>query len=241
LRDHVAALLAPWDRNKTLTALAEPVTAPHDGGALFPDDSGARKSGHATAYVSRQYLSSRGQVGNGIVAATTARARAKGIEFRALVAECFYGSSESPRFIAELDRAATPYVAAVEPRRNCPLPPADMAGIVSLYGLRGWTEQDDKPVKHELGWADFQVRSGQAIQREPPVVSDPLSSDHNRPAESRSQPVRLRGSRQPVQPRTRQPGHRPGQGHRDQPLLVTLTNNPVAANRARRHCPHQQV
>nr|WP_281066786.1 transposase [Streptomyces inhibens] len=233
MRDYVAALPAPRDRNKTLTALAEPVTAPHDGGALFPDDSGARKSGHATAYVSRQYLGSRGQVGNGIVTATTARARAKGIAFRALVADCFYGPNENPHFIAELDRAATPHVAAVEPRKNCPLPPADMAGIVILYGLRGWTEQEDKPVEHELDWADFKVRSGQAIQREPPVVSDPPSSDHNRLADTRSRPVRLRGIRQPVQPRTRQPGHRPGQGHRDQPLVVTLTNNPVAANRRR--------
>jgi hypothetical protein len=83
LRDYVAALPAPRDRSKTLTALAELVTASHDGGALFQDDPGARKSGNA-------------------------RARAKGIAFRALVAECFYGRSESPHFIAELDRAATP-------------------------------------------------------------------------------------------------------------------------------------
>ncbi|WP_327426940.1 hypothetical protein [Streptomyces sp. NBC_01236] len=87
MRDHVTALPAPGDRNKTLTALAEPVTAPHDGGALFPDGSGALKSGHAAAYVSRQYLGSRGQVGNGIVAATTARARAKDIVFRSPVAD----------------------------------------------------------------------------------------------------------------------------------------------------------
>lgn len=66
-----------------------------------------------------------------------------------------------------------------------------MAGIVSLYGLRGWTEQDDEPVKRELDRADFQV-----IQREPPVVSDSPSSDHDRPADTRSWPVRLRGSLQ---------------------------------------------
>ncbi|WP_406432902.1 transposase [Streptomyces sp. NBC_01589] len=41
---------------------------------MFPDDSGDRKSGHATAYVSRQYLGSRGQVRNCMVATTTARA-----------------------------------------------------------------------------------------------------------------------------------------------------------------------
>lgn len=51
-------------------------TAPHDGGALFPDDSGDRKSGHATAYVSRQYLGSRGQVRNGIDMAGTSDVRA---------------------------------------------------------------------------------------------------------------------------------------------------------------------
>ncbi|MET9894717.1 hypothetical protein ABZZ47_31795 [Streptomyces sp. NPDC006465] len=96
---------SPRARGRTPTGLVEPATAPHDGGALAQHGSGARKSGHATAY--------------------------------------------------------------------CPLPPADMAGIVSpfgivrLYVLRGWTEQDDKPVKHELVLADVQVRSGQAIQREP--------------------------------------------------------------------------
>ncbi|QLH25383.1 hypothetical protein [Streptomyces sp. Rer75] len=108
--DYVAALRARRDRDRTLTVLAEPMTAPHDGGALFPDDSGGRNARHATACVSRQYLGSRGH-----------------------------------------HRAATPYVGAVEPRKNCPLRSADLAGIVSLYGLRDWTEQDDKPVEHELG------------------------------------------------------------------------------------------
>lgn len=135
---------------------------------MFPDDSGDGKSGHATAYVYRQVLGTCGQVGNGIVAATTARARAKGIAFRALTTDCFHGPSESPHFVAEPDRAATPYAAVVGPRKNCQPPPADMAGIVSLHGLRGRTEQGSQPVKHELGWADFHFRSGQAIQREPP-------------------------------------------------------------------------
>lgn len=112
MRDYVTALLAPRERNKTLTALAQaepvigathrevqrlqwflsesswehepindrridllraaPVTAPHGDGALLLDDSGDRKSGHATAYVSRQYIGSRAQIENGIVAVTTA-------------------------------------------------------------------------------------------------------------------------------------------------------------------------
>ncbi|WP_151482272.1 transposase [Streptomyces albicerus] len=68
-----------WDHEPVTdrwTDLLMPASAiaPHDAGALFPDDSGDCKSGHAAAYRSRQYLGSRGQVGNGIVAATTAQA-----------------------------------------------------------------------------------------------------------------------------------------------------------------------
>jgi DDE superfamily endonuclease len=43
--------------------------------------------------------------------------------------------------------------------------PADLAEVVRLYGLRVWVEQGYKQVKHELGWADFQVRSDRAIRR----------------------------------------------------------------------------
>ena len=44
-------------------------------------------------------------------------------------------------------------------------PPADLAELVRLYGLRQWVEQGYKQVKQELGWADFQVRSDRAIRR----------------------------------------------------------------------------
>jgi hypothetical protein len=43
--------------------------------------------------------------------------------------------------------------------------PADLAEVVGLYGLRNWVEQGYKQVKHELGWADFQVRGDRAIRR----------------------------------------------------------------------------
>jgi hypothetical protein len=45
------------------------------------------------------------------------------------------------------------------------LAPADLAEVVRLYGLRNWVEQGYKQVKHELGWADFQVRGDRAIRR----------------------------------------------------------------------------
>ena len=50
-------------------------------------------------------------------------------------------------------------------RPRAPFPPADLAEVVRLYGLRNWVEQGYKQVKGELGWADFQVRSDRAIRR----------------------------------------------------------------------------
>ncbi|MGH3170920.1 MAG: transposase, partial [Trebonia sp.] len=100
-RECLAGLLAPRDRNKTLTALAgaepvtgsklptvqrlqfflsesvwdpervnarrlelllaDPATAPDDGGVLVIDDSGDRKDGTATAHVGRQWLGRYGK------------------------------------------------------------------------------------------------------------------------------------------------------------------------------------
>jgi hypothetical protein len=48
---------------------------------------------------------------------------------------------------------------------DSPAPPADLAEVVRVYGLRHWVEQGYKHVKHELGWADFMVRSDRAIRR----------------------------------------------------------------------------
>ena len=42
---------------------------------------------------------------------------------------------------------------------------ADAAEVYRIYRLRDWIEHYYKPAKHELGWADFQVRSGKAIVR----------------------------------------------------------------------------
>lgn len=48
---------------------------------------------------------------------------------------------------------------------DSPVPPADLAEVVRIYGLRTWIEQSYRQVKQELGWADFMVRSDQAIRR----------------------------------------------------------------------------
>jgi hypothetical protein len=72
---------------------------------------------------------------------------------------------------ATLPKLTTWYVVTNLPRPGRrrrgrpPFPPADLAEVVRLYGLRNWVEQGYKQVKHELGWADFQVRSDRAIRR----------------------------------------------------------------------------
>lgn len=277
--------------------MADSRTAAHGDGVLVIDDSGDRKSGHASEYVARQYIGSRGKVEEGIVAVTTCwadeevywpvhtvpyqpaerlpggkqdpgfrtksqiatelvkRARDAGIRFRAVVADADYGPSRGPVVVEDLDRTNVPYVVAFSPTtqihrddgppltpaqaaaevpfsspskpgrwhritrqlrdgrteqwwaadvvcgpygpnrarrmvvatvdpktlpgtntrylatnlprrsRRGPHAPATAAEILRLYSLRNWVEQEYKQVKRELGWADFQVRSGEAIQR----------------------------------------------------------------------------
>src|SRR5256886_8765078 len=110
-REYLAGLLAPRDRNKTLTALAgagpvtgaqhpavqrlqfflsesrwdpervnarrlelllaDPATAPHEGGVLVIDDSGDRKDGVKTAQVGHQWLGRYGETDKGVVTVTT--------------------------------------------------------------------------------------------------------------------------------------------------------------------------
>jgi hypothetical protein len=72
---------------------------------------------------------------------------------------------------AALPAASTWYLTTNLPRPGSPraaaspLPAADLAEVVRLYGLRMWVEQSYKQVKQELGWADWQVRTDRAIRR----------------------------------------------------------------------------
>lgn len=78
---------------------------------------------------------------------------------------------------AGLPEKATWYLATNLPHPEAPHaatgphPPADLAEIVRLYGLRPWIEQSYKQIKDELGWADFQVRSDRAIRRHQTLVN----------------------------------------------------------------------
>ncbi|MGI5508724.1 IS701 family transposase [Streptomyces sp. CA-106131] len=76
-----------------------------------------------------------------------------------------------------LPEKATWYLATDLPRpgspraAESPYPPADLAEVVRIYGIRNWIEQGYKQVKDELGWADFQVRTDVAIRRHQTLVN----------------------------------------------------------------------
>jgi hypothetical protein len=88
-----------------------------------------------------------------------------------------YGPDKPVRVVvATTDPATLPplttwYLATNLPRPGAPhadeapFAPADLAELVRLYGLRNWVEQGHKQLKHELGRADFMVRSDRAIRR----------------------------------------------------------------------------
>jgi SRSO17 transposase len=69
---------------------------------------------------------------------------------------------------ARLPARTTWYLVTNLPRSGCSPDghtAVSLTEIVRIYGLRVWVEQGYKQVKHELGWADFQVRSAHAILR----------------------------------------------------------------------------
>jgi hypothetical protein len=72
---------------------------------------------------------------------------------------------------------ATWYLATNLPRPGGPReaasahPPADLAEVTRIYGIRHWTGQSYKQVKDQLGWADFQIRSDIAIRRHQALVN----------------------------------------------------------------------
>ena len=77
-----------------------------------------------------------------------------------------YGPDRSRRLvIATTDPATLPETATWYLATTLPLPAADLAAIVRLYGLRNWVEQQYKHVKASLGWSQYQVRSDRAIRR----------------------------------------------------------------------------
>lgn len=77
-----------------------------------------------------------------------------------------YGPTQSVRLITatldptQLKPESTWYLAT-----SLPLAQISAAPVYEIYRLRDWIEHFYKPVKHELGWADYQVRSERAIVR----------------------------------------------------------------------------
>jgi hypothetical protein len=100
----------------------------------------------------------------------TVRPDSHGKELVRYVAELELGTAYGPtrpvRLIAatldpvKLDPQSTWYLAT-----SLPLSVASPEQVYELYRLRDWIEHYYKPAKHELGWADEQMRPEQAIVR----------------------------------------------------------------------------
>jgi hypothetical protein len=100
----------------------------------------------------------------------TVRCDSHGKELVRYVAELALGSSYGPdtgvRLIAatldpwQLKPESTWYLVT-----SLPLAQVSTEQVYELYRLRDWIEHFYKPVKHELGWADYQVRPEHAIVR----------------------------------------------------------------------------
>ena len=77
-----------------------------------------------------------------------------------------YGPTKGVRLIAatldprQLKPESTWYLAT-----SLPLAEVSAEQVYEIYRLRDWIEHYYKPVKHELGWADYQVRPERAIVR----------------------------------------------------------------------------
>src|SRR5258708_12945213 len=58
---------------------------------------------------------------------------------------------------------------------SLPLTQVSAEQVYEIYRLRDWIEHYYKPVKHELGWADYQVRPERAIVRHWQLVMLPYT------------------------------------------------------------------
>jgi hypothetical protein len=119
---------------------------------------------------------------------------------------------------ATLPEKATWYLATNLPRpggpraAESPHPPASLAEITRIYGIRHWIEQSYKQIKDQLGWADFQVRSDIAIRRHQALVNcafcfcwDTWFADNPRPHDTAPLPPGPGGKKRGAAPRRTAP------------------------------------
>src|SRR6266480_3801412 len=170
-REYLAGLLAPRDRNKTLTALAgaEPVTgAQHpavqrlqfflsesrwDPGQvnarrleLLRADERVYYPVHAVPYTPARHFA-KGKTDPGfrtklaIGAGLAVQAREAGFAFRAVVADSAYGDQDG--FRGELAEAGLPFVMALRPRRGTWARAADVHTPVEAARALAWGGPED--------------------------------------------------------------------------------------------------
>ena len=82
-----------------------------------------------------------------------------------------YGPTKGVRLIAAtLDPATLTPESTWYLATSLPLAEASAEQVYEWYRLRDWIEHFYKPAKHELGWADYQVRPERAVVRHRQLV-----------------------------------------------------------------------
>src|SRR6266581_1142010 len=134
-REYLAGLLAPRDRNKTLTALAgaEPVA-----GAQHPAVQRLQFFLSESRWDPEQVNARRLEL---LRADPSIQAKAAGFAFRAVVADSAYGDQDG--FRAELAEAGLPFVMALKPRRGIWAYGADAHTPVDAARALAWDGPED--------------------------------------------------------------------------------------------------
>lgn len=146
---------SPWEAEQLKEQRLELILKALNGQEIVViiDETGDRKKGKKTDYVSRQYIGNLGKVENGIVAVTA------------------YGVIEGMTVMLDFE-VYKPRSRLKKGESECSKPQlaAQMAGVKyhqvgNLYGLRNWVEYGLKQTKNELGWADFRLTNYTDIEK----------------------------------------------------------------------------
>jgi SRSO17 transposase len=142
------------------------------------DETGDRKKGKKTDYVSRQYIGNLGKVEQGIVA-VTAYGIVEGmtvvLSFEVYKPRTRLKKGESYRskpqiaaqMLRELKNQGFKFSQVLNETWNVmtKIPNLKYHQVGNLYGLRNWVEYGLKQTKNELGWADFRLTNYTDIEK----------------------------------------------------------------------------
>jgi SRSO17 transposase len=157
---------SPWSANQLKEQRLERILKALKGQEIVViiDETGDRKKGKKTDYVSRQYIGNLGKIENGIVAVTAYGVIEGMTVMLDFEREVIYGKRRERRYWEITTNPET------LPKNETWSVMTKMTGVKyhqvgNLYGLRNWVEYGLKQTKNELGWADFRLTNYTDIEK----------------------------------------------------------------------------